>query len=255
MTDFGCLIDIDGTLYEGDRPVNGARETLASLRDHSVPFRLTTNTSRMSCGRMVGHLRKLGIEVSPEEVLTAPLAAVLWLRRHGIRNVMLRLPEATHEDFEGFESDEVRPDAVVVGDLADAWSFERLNEAFQALRSGARLVAIHKNRFWNPGTGPQLDAGPFVVALEFAAETEAVLVGKPNPEFFAVAAADLDREISEVLVVGDNPETDVAGAVACGCAAVAVRTGAGRELSADEQPPGASAVLDSIADLPACLGL
>ena len=66
-----------------------------------------------------------------------------------------------------------------------------LNAAFTSLRGGARLVAVHKNRFWLPEQGPTLDAGPFVAALEYAAETQAVLTGKPAPAFFQAAARRL----------------------------------------------------------------
>jgi ribonucleotide monophosphatase NagD (HAD superfamily) len=177
------LIDLDGTVYQGRSLLTGALETTRWLRRHGVPFLLTTNTSRKSRSAVVESLAKLGMVVQPDEILTAPLAAARWLETEGLVRLRLLLPESTHEDFTGFDLESDRPQAVVVGDIGRAFGFELLNEAFHALRAGARLVAVHKNRFWIPDTEPILDAGPFVVALEYAARTEAVPVGKPAPGF------------------------------------------------------------------------
>jgi ribonucleotide monophosphatase NagD (HAD superfamily) len=123
-----------------------------------------------------------------------------------------------------------------------------------ALHRGARLVAIQKNRSWDAGSGLQLDAGPFVAALEYATGREAVVVGKPSRPFFATAAASLGVEPARVAVVGDSLENDVRGGQRAGCLGVAVRTGTFRETALDpDHPP--DAVLDSIADLPAWLGI
>ena len=120
---------------------------------------------------------------------------------------------------------------------------------------GAALVAIHKNRFWDPGDGLRLDAGPFVAALEYAAGNEAVLVGKPSAAFFRTAARALELPLERILVVGDSVLNDVRGGQAAGCRTVAVRTGSFREedLAALGRPP--EAVLESIAALPDHLGV
>ncbi len=105
------------------------------------------------------------------------------------------------------------------------------------------------------GNGLQLDAGPFVAALEYATGQEAVLVGKPSTAFFETAAGALGLSLDRVAVVGDGVATDVAGGQAAGCRGVALRTGTFREeqLVELERPP--DAILDSIADLPDWMGV
>ncbi len=254
----GLLIDLDGTVYEGDALVPGAAATMDALRARGVPFLFTTNTSRMSRGAVVDRLAALGLRVDIGSVLTAPMAAALWLRRERIERVLLLLPASTHEDFGEFVqvAADAGPEAVVVGDLGVGFTFERLNAAFRALRAGARLVAVHRNRFWLPADGPTLDAGPFVVGLEYAAGTEAVLVGKPAPTFFELAVAELGVRRDRVAVVGDDPESDIRGARAAGLAAVQVETGKGRGVAADGAADDAAATwrIGSIADLPDLLG-
>jgi len=248
-----CLLDLDGTLYQGERAIPGAPEAVAALRTAGIALRFTTNTTRVPRATLAERLAGLGIPASASEIHTAPVAAVRWLAAAGARRLMLLLAEATVEEFTAFVRDHETPDHVVVGDLGEAWTFEALDRAFRALHRGAGLVAIQKNRWWDPGGGPRLDAGPFVAALEYASGREAVLVGKPSATFFTAAADDLGLPRERVAVVGDNVETDIRGARRVGCLGIAVRTGSFREQDLRAVP--ADAVLDSIADLPQWLGL
>jgi HAD superfamily hydrolase (TIGR01458 family) len=251
----GCLIDLDGTVYQGETAIRGAREAIDVLRRAGVPFRFTTNTTRRPRSALVARLERLGIASSTEEYLTAPAAASSFLRERAAQRLMLLLAQETFEEFEGFEIDLENPEWVVVGDLGDEWSFEVLDRAFRALMAGAELVAIQKNRYWRRSGQLTLDAGPFVAALEYASGKTARLVGKPSREFFEAAARELDLAPESVLVIGDDVETDVAGAQAAGLAAIAVRTGKFRPEDEARAQETAIAVLDSIAELPAWLGL
>lgn len=248
------LIDLDGTLYEGDRAIAGAVETVARLRARGVPLRFVTNTTRLPRRGLVERLEAMGVTASADEILTAPRAAADWLESQGLHRVALYLAAAAHEEFARFEVTAERPEAVVVGDLGADWTFERLNHAFRALREGARLVAIQKNRYWSTAGNLTLDAGPFVAALEYAAATEATVVGKPSAAFFAAAARSLDLPPAAIAMVGDDVESDVGGAQEAGMIGVLVRTGKYRP--GDETRAGArpDAVLDSVADLRAWLG-
>jgi HAD superfamily hydrolase (TIGR01458 family) len=250
----GLLLDLDGTLYEGDRAIAGAPEALARLRAAGFRLRLTTNTTRVSRRALHAHLTALGFDVDANELFTAPLAAAAWVRGQGLRRVALCVPAAAHEDFAEFVIDEERPEAVVVGDLGADWTYERLTRAFRWLLDDARLVAIQMNRYWRTPDGLALDAGPFVAALEYAADTAAVVVGKPAPEFFAAAIATLGLAASETVVTGDDIWTDVTGGQRAGCRTVLVRTGkyrAGDERRLERQP---DLVIGSVAELPEALG-
>ncbi len=251
----GMILDLDGTLYHGGEPIPGAAAAVRRLRDAGISLRFATNTTRRPRRALVERLASMGIPVSPAELHTAPVAAARWLEERKLRRLMLLLPAATWEEFDRFTVDEERPDVVLVGDLGEAWTWERLNTAFRTILGGARLVAIQKNRSWDAGNGPQLDAGPFVAALEYATGTGAVVVGKPSPAFFETAAASLGLPRDRVVVVGDSVDNDVAGARNAGFRAVAVRTGSFREERLRASGAVPEVVLDSVADLPAWLGI
>ncbi len=159
------------------------------------------------------------------------------------------MPDSTLEDFAAFQLVSDEPEAVVVGDLGPDWSFERLNAAFRQLLGGARLVALQRNRYWLTPDGLTIDAGAFVAALEYAASVQAVVVGKPSREFFRLAAASLPPGATPALVVGDDVETDIAGARAAGLPAALVRTGKFRDETLAAAPDQPDLVLDSAARL------
>lgn len=246
------LIDLDGTVYQGSELIRGARSAIDTLREAGVPILFTTNTSRMSRADIVSMLAAKDLDVEASEVFSAPVAAAGWLRSEGVRRIQLLVASSTRADFAGFEITDEAPDAVLVGDLGSGFTFERLNAAFRSLRSGARLIAIHRNRFWLPDEGPTLDAGPFVAALEYASRVEATLVGKPAPAFFEAASSLLGVPRESLAVVGDDPETDVRGGRAAGLHTIQVRTGKFDEARLMEFSPGEGPdrVVDSLADVP-----
>ncbi len=250
----GCLIDLDGTVYEDDRVIAGAAGAVTALRAAAIPFRFATNTTRKPRTALAEKLRGLGVEAEADEILTAPSAAAGWLRRRGARRISLLLAAASHREFDGFELDDERPEFVLIGDLGPAWSFEVLDRAFRALLAGAELVAIQRNRYWRHQGRLTLDAGPFVALLEYAAGQQATLVGKPSRAFFEAAAAELGLAPSRVAMIGDDAEADVAGALAAGLQGVAVRTGKFTPQT-EATAPAPTTTLGSLADLPAWLGL
>ena len=250
----GCLLDLDGTVIQEDRLIPGAAAALHELRLDGIPFRFITNTTRRPRSAIVDHLRRLGVETTIEECLTAPAATAAWLRERGARRVSLLLNKDTFQDFDGLTRDDETPDHVVVGDLGTDWSFEVLDRAFRALIAGAELVAIQRNRYWQSGSRVTLDAGPLIAALEYASDKTAHLVGKPSSEFFHIAAAELALSPAQVVMVGDDLEADIEGAKRAGLQAVAVRTGKFRAEDERRAKEIADAVLDSLADLPAWVG-
>lgn len=246
----GFLIDIDGVLYIEDDPIPGAADAMSWLRRNGYPLRFLTNTTMRSRDSLVDKLTRLGIAVSRNEMFSTCVVAAQWLSKQGISRVQLLLPEDSRRDFADFETVSDRPQAVVVGDLRKDFNFEVLNQAFLSIRAGARLIALQKNRFWQTKQGPALDVGPWVALLEYAAEVEATLIGKPNRAYFETTLQDLGLPASQVIMVGDDVETDIKGARAVGVKTILVRTGKYQfdaEKRAGIQPDW---ILDSVADLP-----
>jgi HAD superfamily hydrolase (TIGR01458 family) len=246
----GVLLDIDGTLLSGESAIAGAPELIRRLRGRGLPFRLSTNTTRMPRDDVVAWLRSAGVEVEPHEVFTPTILARKRILDAGRPRAALLVAAETKRDFEGIEPDETAPQWVVVGDLAEGFTWDVLNRAFRWLRNGAALLALQKNRYWRVDGELRIDAGPFVAALEYAAGVEAEVVGKPSGRFFRLVLDVLGLPPEKVLVVGDDIVTDVLGGASAGCKTALVRTG--KFTPADLEAAGAirpDLVLDSVAGL------
>ncbi len=245
----GLLVDLDGTLYVGDEPVEGAREAVGRLKSSGLVIRYVTNTTRRPRREMLAHLRALGFEVEGAEIFTPARAAAGLI---GDKSCFPLVDESLLEDLEGVALAQDRPDYVLVGDLGEGFTYGRLNAAFRHLMNGAELIALQRNRYWRTEDGLSLDAGPFVAALEYASGKSATVVGKPEEGFFRLALDDLGFRSHEVAMVGDDAEADVAGARRAGLKGVQVRTGKWRP---EAEEWGADLVLKSVAGLPEALGI
>ncbi|MBV9454023.1 MAG: TIGR01458 family HAD-type hydrolase [Rubrobacter sp.] len=247
----GLLIDLDGTLYTGNVPIEGARKTLACLKDAGIPYRYVTNTTRQSRREIVARLDDMGFPVLEELVFTPATATNIKMRGHSCYPLV---SETLFEDLGGLQFTSMSPEFVLVGDLGEDFTYVRLDAAFRQLMSGAELVALQKNRYWKKEDGLSLDAGPFVAALEYASGQVATVIGKPEPPFFRAALADLGLSAWEVAMVGDDARADVAGAQKAGLLGVQVKTG---KYRVGIETPGAEPdlVLNSIAGLPEALGM
>ncbi len=244
----GLLIDIEGVLLHGSAVIPGALETLHVLRTRGIPHRFITNTTIYCRPTLLERLQALGFQMEMNELFTATYAAAQYLRDQNARTYYpLLLPDAQLE-FAGIEIDEENPEFVVVGDMGAGFTFPRLNKALRALLNGAKLVALHKKRLWRTEEGLFLDAGPFVVALEYAAGCNAEVIGMPSRAYFSQVLENLNLPANRVAMIGDDIETAVRGAQMIGMQGWLVKTGRfrkedlGRGIWPDK-------MLDSIGDI------
>ena len=204
-----CL-DLAGVLYQGPRLLPGAQDALQRLRATGLPLRFVTNTSQRNRSQILSDL------------FTAPQAAHDYLTRRGLTPYCLFHPNL-EEEFSDLEGKQ--PDAVLIGDAGRKFTYEHLDQAFRLLHDGAPLIAIGENRYYQLDDGLHLDAGPFVRALEYAANCKAIITGKPSPAFFEQVLADLGTRPEYTLMVGDDVHGDVEGALNSGMQACLVQTG------------------------------
>jgi phospholysine phosphohistidine inorganic pyrophosphate phosphatase len=252
------LLDLDGTLYSGGAAIPGANSAVARLRERGIPHRLVTNTTSRSRSMLVERLQGYGFAVSADEVFTATLAGSVLASTAGYRRVAPFIAEPALEDMGELElvggtsglPARRPPQAIVVGDLGERWSYALLQEAFEYLMAGADLIALSRDRYWLRNDRLALDAGPFVAALEFAANKSALVAGKPSAPFFSAALQSLGLEASaSAAMLGDDLWSDVQGAQRAGLQGWLVRTGKYREAALRDSGIQPDRILDSIADL------
>jgi HAD superfamily hydrolase (TIGR01458 family) len=246
------LIDLDGVLYVEDEPIASAREAVERLRAAGLALRFVTNTTARSRSHTLQKLRRLSFAVGDEELVTPAAIAVAHCARHALRRAALVMNEEVKRDFAALEeADDAQ--AVIVGDLGDAFGYDVLNHAFRQVMAGAELIALQKNRYWLRADGLSLDVGPFVAALEYATGREAHVVGKPARGFFDAILRGLRVDAESAAMVGDDVESDIGGAMRAGLAGILVRTGKYSEDAARGSGVKPTVTVDSIADVPSVL--
>ena len=223
----GVLVDLSGVLYVGENEVPGAHEALDRLKNSGLSVRYVTNTSRSTTEAVLEKLRGFGFDIEENEILTAPHVVAAYLRKHGLRPLLLIHP-ALEPEFAEFQTD--NPNAVVLGDAGDVYSYDNLNRAFRLLiEDGASLISMGDNHYFMESEGLSLDIGPFMKALEYAADTKALILGKPSRDFFTSAVKNLGCPAERAVMVGDDILSDVGGALNAGLQGILVKTGKYRE--------------------------
>ncbi len=246
----GLLLDLDGVFYIGNDVLDGAQDTIRYLKRHQIPCRYVTNTTTRSHATLIHKMHDLGLSIEQHELLSAPDAALLYLRQLQNPTCHLLVSEEIKHEFREFRSSETSPDVVLIGNIGRTWTYDLLNQVFQMVMAGAELIALHKGKFWQTTEGLRMDIGAFVAGVEYVTGTEATIIGKPSPAFFALALDDLNLPKTQVMMVGDDIDSDVGGAQTYGMKGLLVRTGKYRQeyvASSSITPDG---ILDSIADLP-----
>ena len=252
------LIDIDGVLTVSWKPLPGAVAALRRLRAAAARLALVTNTTSRTRASIATALADAGFPVTAGDILTAPVIAAAYLqdRYPGARCLLLNSGDIG-QDLAALTlthpGDPTPVDVVLVGGAGPEFSYQALNQAFGHLQRGARLVAMHRGLYWRTDQGLQLDTGAFLAGLEQAAGTQADVVGKPAPAFFATALAHLGADAADTVMVGDDIETDVLVAQRQGLTGVLVKTGKYLPRTHHAASGTPDHVLDSFADLPALL--
>jgi len=250
------LLDLDGTIFQGRALIPGALEALLFLKNAQIPYRFITNATRMTKKKLVLMLGDMGLSVSSDDIFSAPHVAAIYCKNKGYKKILLSVPDKEmEEDFSTFQLVDHNPDAIVLGDMGAGFTFNLINSLFNHILDGSELVALHKNRFWKSADGYSLDIGAFVSALEYASGRPASIMGKPNSNLFVLASREWNLPAEKILMVGDDIEGDVGGALNAGMKSILVKTGKFRSETLPSYDIKPNYIIDSIADLPGIIDL
>jgi 4-nitrophenyl phosphatase len=224
------IIDMDGVLWRGQRPVAGLPELFDWLRGRDVRFVLATNNSSQTVSHYVAQLERFGVTVAPEEIITSAQATADYLseRARADASVYMIGGEGLQEalgdaGFRLLEGDGTS-DYVVVG-----WdrrlTFEKLAQATLQIRAGAEFVGTNPDRTWPSERGLVPGAGAILAALEAASDVQPTIIGKPYPTMFEIAMKRMGATAASTAMLGDRLDTDIQGGHNAGIATILVLTG------------------------------
>ena len=249
------MCDLDGVIYRGDEPVGGAADAVSALRGSGIRIVFCTNNSRSTVSQYVEKLAAVGLDVAPAEIVTSAVvtaevlvaegfagARAFVVGGDGIRSCLAEA-EIVIDDSHG------EPPALVVVGWDPTFSYDEMRRAVLAVRAGARLVATNDDASFPAPDGLWPGAGAILASIETASDVSAEVMGKPHPPMMETVARRLDGA-KDIAMVGDRPDTDLAGGAALGWRTILVLSGVTTEAEAATVTPRPDLVLPSLADLP-----
>ena len=224
------LLDMDGVLYHGDRPLPAALRFIKALAGR--PHAFLTNNPILPPGQLADKLERMGFHRPPEHlIVTSAEATADWLegQRPGYRYFAVG-GEGLHLALrkKGVE-DDANADFVVIGE-GPGLDFDTLTTGVNLiLKRGARLVVTNPdvNVDATVEGGHRILPGGGALVAPFAAATgrQPVVIGKPEQLLYRMALERLGSPPEQCLMIGDRPDTDIAGAARLGMPTALVRTG------------------------------
>lgn len=249
----GYVFDLDGTVYLGDALLPGAGEVLMQLKRRSRVVYLTNKPLQMPAD-YAAKLTHLGVETSPEEVVSSTDALVLYLAQHTPTARLFVIGEPPLVELLGSIGYEVADKAegvdVVVVSFDRTFNYHKLQVAFDAVRRGARIIATNPDAYCPTPEGGLPDCAAILAAVEASTGARAeAIVGKPSLHMAATTLDRLGVPARETLLAGDRLTTDVRMANEAGLASALVLTGATSLDEALRSPDQPDYIVGGLAEL------
>ncbi|MCL9662324.1 TIGR01457 family HAD-type hydrolase [Paenibacillus hunanensis] len=241
----GLLIDLDGTLYHGNRVIPGAADWIARLKQAGIPYLFVTNNSSRTPEGVAAHMQELGIEAEADQVCTSALAAAAYIagEQPGASVYVIGEPGLVAAvQAAGLKVSEEQPDYVLQG-IDRSFTYDKLTIALRLISGGARFVLTNPDLQLPSHDGLLPGAGTLGAAITAATTVEPVVIGKPSSILMEYALQRIGLSAEDAIVVGDNMLTDIAAGAAAGCPTILVMTGVTTEqnLSQHEAQTGVRA--------------
>jgi len=207
------LLDMDGTIYLGDKLLPGAVAFLEMLEARGIQFYFLTNNSSKSRVEYTDKMRCLGLDYPEERFFTSGEATAIYLNQQkpGARLYVVGTP-ALENEFErhGFDLVEDEPDFAVLG-FDTTLTYEKLWKLCDFVRAGRPYIATHPDFNCPTETGFMPDIGAMIAFVEAATDRRPdVVVGKPNTPIVAAMVEKSGFPVNKLGMIGDRLYTDIA---------------------------------------------
>lgn len=246
----GYFIDLDGTMYRGSEPIKEAPLFVNKLKQLNIPYLFITNNSTSTPEEVASKLQdKFDIPAEPKDIYTSALATADYVKELNGNRVYVVGEEGLKKALinVGCELTEENVDHVVVG-LDRDFTYDKCEIASSAIQNGASFIATNKDTNIPTERGMSPGAGSVIAMIEKASQTDPVFIGKPEKIMMASALDKIHLLKNEVIMVGDNYETDILAGINSNIDTMLVLTGFTKreDLESKEQQP--TYILDTLDD-------
>lgn len=224
-------LDMDGTIYLGERWIDGARDFLERIEATGRSYVFVTNNSSKNAAVYVEKLKRMGLLVGEEKIVTSGQATIHYLKKHYAgRKVFLLGNELLQDEFvqEGIRLEKENPDVVVTA-FDTSLDYQKMCKVCDFVREGLPYLATHPDYNCPTEDGFIPDAGAihaFIHASAFRYPDR--VIGKPNEDIITYLTERVNVERGRIAMVGDRLYTDIAAGRNHGLKSVLVLSGEAR---------------------------
>lgn len=245
------LLDMDGVLVHGRRPIPGAPEFVDRLVSAQIPFLVITNNPMYTPRDLSHRLASEGMNIPEKNLFTSAMATAQFLvsqRPNGTAFVIgeVGLTHAMHSV--GYTQTNKDPDYVVLGE-SNSFSLDQITQAIRLVSAGARFIASNPDATGPSETGIVPACGAVAALVERATGKKPYFVGKPNPLMMRRALTALGAHSEDTIMVGDRMDTDIVTGMEAGMETILVLTGVTRREEVERYPYQPTRILESVADI------
>ncbi|MFH5182030.1 HAD-IIA family hydrolase [Paenibacillus sp. TAB 01] len=251
----GYVFDLDGTIYLGDKMIEGAAEVIRVLRERGDRVVFLSNKPIATRQSYAEKLTKMGIPTQVEDVLNSSLIVARYLKKRvqsGDRVFVIGeapIHDELREHGISLTDDCEKPDYVVLS-WDRQFTYDKLNIVYQAAMNGSKIIASNPDATCPLDSGQIPDTGTFIAALEAATGKSIDLVaGKPSLIAAEAAVEHLGLSYADCFMIGDRLETDIRMGNEAGMASVLVLTGVTTKEMAEQSPDRPKYVLNTIKEI------
>ena len=250
----GFIIDLDGTVYKGKQAIAGAMESIAHLKASGKRLVFLSNRGNISRRMCHDKLLGMGVAVEEEEILLTSTVTARYLSAHDKGCSVWVLGEQGLKDelmLEGIRMAE-RPEEAdwLVITLHETLTYKELNDAFRAVRHGARIIATNSDKTFPGDEGDSIDVAGMIGAIVSTTDQEVeVVIGKPSSLMAEAALEVLGLPPERCVVIGDSLISDIGLGKQAGMHTALVLTGSVKREEAERSEVRPDLILNSIDDL------
>lgn len=231
--------DLDGTVYRGKKGIDSAIRFIHDLqREGNEPFYVTNNSSKTP-EQLQRALKDIGIEAPISHIYSSAISTAKYIAKnfHGAKVQVIGSDGIrTALQNEGIAIDDGEQADVLIMGIDRTIDYSRLGEACILVQNGAKLIGTNEDIKFPTEQGFMPGNGSFVRMVANVAGVEPLFIGKPSPVMLEMIADEHGLSKDDLIMVGDNYDTDILCGINFGCKTIHVNTGVTPTLTVKKQP-------------------
>ena len=228
---YSCLFDLDGTVYRGQSPIEGAVNFINRLKKNDIKYKFITNRSDRSSEEVSAHLNRMGIISTPGSVIASAMGVAAHTKG---RRVYVLGSDNLRDCIRGSEAIITgdQPEDVVIG-FDGKINFDDIRDVCQKIFLGARFLATNPDVWIQSELGIVPENGSILAVITSITKIQPIIIGKPNSPMIEIAFSDPDIKRDSAIIIGDNLDTDIAAANSIGLRSILLLTGVTNSKTAE----------------------